>query len=444
MDLSALEGRRVALLGAGIDVTALLGALRDVGAREIVAFDDAADLREDAVAGLAALGAVVRPTSELAARASAGSLDVIVRSPGFNRYRPELVSFIERGSMTTPIDLWLGTYGSSHHVTIVTGTKGKSTTTTCLAVLLRAVSVGGAAPIVMGNIGVPAWSIPAEDATSDRPIVCELSSFQASDTSYVADLAIVTSLGVDHVDWHGTVERYHADKLGPVRRARSVIGCDSDTQVRALLAEIGGTPVGVAALLEGRGAALEAFFGSLPAHLAANFSLAVAAAEQIASGRIDDRTVLDALASVEPLPGRQRTVGIVRGVEAVDNALASNPLATAAGLASYPGRHVWLILGGADRGVPLDPILEALRRRDADSVTLIGIPHTGAALCEALAGEPAVRTTFVAESIDAAVDLVAPVSVHDVVLFSPSAPTPPELGTWVDRSAAFVAAVDRA
>ncbi len=437
MDLESLRGRRVALLGAGTDVTALIPHLVGVEPAVVVAFDDAAYRLSDAAATvLADAGIEVRETERLASDEL--GFDVAVRSPGFNRYRHELDALRANSLMTTPVDLWFGTHGKSHVVTIVTGTKGKSTTTTALAALLADLD-----PIVMGNIGVPPWSIATEAAQSSRPVICELSSFQASDTSYVADLAVLTSLGIDHVDWHGTVERYHDDKLGPVRRARAAIGCAGDAAVAAALGEFGGIAVDVASITADRSDALAAFFATLPAHIASNFALAVAAAERIGAALLADDVIIETLGAVDALPGRQRSLGTSGGVEAVDNALASNPLASAAGLDSYPGRHVWMIVGGADRGVPLDPLVEALGRRSPGSVTLVGIPHSGPALCAALGSHPAVRRTMDAESIVDAVAMLDPIGDDDVLLFSPTAPTPPEQGTWVDRSAAFVAAVEQ-
>ena len=268
-----------------------------------------------------------------------------------------------------------------------------------------------------------------------------MSSFQAADTVYRADVAVLTALGVDHVDWHGTVERYHADKLGPVRRAGLVIAAASDPACATVVAECGGELVDVEMVTEGRSPELRSFFEPIPRHLAQDFALALVAAERLAGAALDDAWVIESLDRLEALPGRQRPVGSVRGVEAVDDALASNPLAGAVALDSHPDRHVWMIVGGADRGVPLTPLLDALERRRDGSVTLIGIPHSGATLCDELAAHRAVRGTFVADSIAVAVDLVEPTGTDDLLLFSPCAPTPVEQGSWAERSAAFGAAV---
>lgn len=433
MELRSLEGQRVGLLGVGIDMAALVPHIVRVGATSVCAFDDGVERFSVATTELLARSGIeVRPTSAIGER----PLDVVVRSPGFNRYRGELDELRSVETMTTPIDLWLGTHGATHHVTLVTGTKGKSTTTSAFAALIAHLE-----PIVMGNIGVPAWSIDGEAAASGRPVICELSSFQAADTTYVADLAVLTVLGVDHVDWHGTVERYQADKLGPVRRARIVIAGAADPATAAAVAECDGELVTVDSVSAGRSPELRALLGAIPRHLADDFALALTAAECVAAATLDDAWVIETLDRLEALPGRQRSVGSVRGVEAVDDALASNPLAGAVALDSYPGRHVWMIVGGADRGVPLTPLIDALDRRRDASVCLIGIPHSGAVLCDELGAHRAVRSTLLAESIQAAVDAVEPIGADDLVLFSPCAPTPTEMGSWVDRSAAFVAAV---
>ena len=90
----------------------------------------------------------------------------------------------------------------------ITGTKGKSTTTALAVHLLSGLGVDARAG---GNIGQPPWD-PAVGPAPDYWIV-ETSSFQVPDLDNAPRVVAVTSLSPDHLDWHGTVERYYADKL---------------------------------------------------------------------------------------------------------------------------------------------------------------------------------------------------------------------------------------
>ena len=93
-------------------------------------------------------------------------------------------------------------------VACITGTKGKSTTTALAVHLLRGLGVDARAG---GNIGLPPWD-PAGGPAPDYWII-ETSSFQVPDLQNAPSVVAVTSLSPDHLDWHGTVERYYADKL---------------------------------------------------------------------------------------------------------------------------------------------------------------------------------------------------------------------------------------
>jgi len=88
----------------------------------------------------------------------------------------------------------------------VTGTKGKSTTATVIAHLLRQVT----ATELAGNIGRPVIELLD---TRGHMVVCELSSYQIADLTIGPEVAVLTNLYREHTDWHGSEEQYRADKL---------------------------------------------------------------------------------------------------------------------------------------------------------------------------------------------------------------------------------------
>ena len=100
----------------------------------------------------------------------------------------------------------------SERVVAITGTKGKSTTTSLVTFFLSCI---GERAQRLGNIGQPPYD-PAID-TSTGWLVLEVSSFQVVDLDRAPSVVVVTSLGEDHIDWHGSLEQYRSDKLSLTR-----------------------------------------------------------------------------------------------------------------------------------------------------------------------------------------------------------------------------------
>jgi UDP-N-acetylmuramoylalanine--D-glutamate ligase len=148
--------------------------------------------------------------------------------------------------------------------------------------------------------------------------------------------------------------------------------------------------------------------------------------------------VESAMSSFGGLPSRCAVAGERSGRTYVDDALASNPFASAASVAVFDGRPLTLIVGGADRGVDPGPLIDALAALDPRASVVVLPPDPGR-LAGALAG--------VAGAVRLASDLTGAVALADdltpeggVVLFSPGAPTPEGGGGYSERSREFIAA----
>jgi UDP-N-acetylmuramoylalanine--D-glutamate ligase len=220
--LDDLTQKRVVLLGMGTDMQAALGAILAANPAQVALVDEAASQgsemgsRASVHTGLHSElhgGSAVDVTAEqlplISVDQAAETAQIFVRSPGFPKYLPQLVEAMQRGAlMTTPLDLWMGSLDPSQRVVAVTGTKGKSTTTDLIGHFAAEV---GLQVGLAGNLGIPVFSA---DWDSSAPVlVLEVSSYQAADLQQAPSIAVLTSLTEDHLDWHGGVERYHADKL---------------------------------------------------------------------------------------------------------------------------------------------------------------------------------------------------------------------------------------
>ncbi len=207
MRFSQLDGLRVGVWGAGREIRSFADQLaRRLPAATIVlaVFDGEppADVRE------ALRSPDVRLLTGAQAAPALSQCDIVVRSPGVSRYRPELVALSTAGiPVTTATSLWLAERGGGG-VIGVTGTKGKSTTAALISHLAAA---AGLRVGLAGNIGVPALDL-LDHPDCDLAVV-ELSSYQIADLATGPQVALVTNLFREHVDWHGSEQAYRADKL---------------------------------------------------------------------------------------------------------------------------------------------------------------------------------------------------------------------------------------
>ncbi|HET8931669.1 MAG TPA: Mur ligase family protein [Acidimicrobiales bacterium] len=422
---SDFTGTDVVLLGVGVETLSVLPHLAplDVGALRIVetarpTAEQARQLEDNGIDSESLLAEVP------------DSADVVLRSPGFPRHRPDVDALYEHARFgTTPTGLWLAARGPRGTV-VVTGTKGKSSTATMIAAGLEHCGVPA---FLAGNIGTAAWS---HDPHRDGVAVVELSSYQGADLLTTGEVAVLTLLADDHLDWHGSAAAYRHDKL-------RILGPDP------------ATPTSMVRLaLEGED--LPAELGARVTRVSAdgdyrhrNTALAVAAvrAELSALGAAlpdtDELTcVLDG--HYPQLASRFEVVPSDDDITWIDDALGSNPSATAAALERLAPGPAVLICGGHDRGVTLDPVHTALTEWPADALSVIWLGDADDHRVAELAADPAVAGVEAVTSMAAAVKVAAAKApAGSTVVFSPLAPTQRSMGNWADRSRAFRTAIDQ-
>lgn len=423
MRLADIEGRRVVLLGLGADVVAALPEILDAGPADVRLVLD------DPLAQAPGAEAVEARLERVALDDAAASAEVFVRAPGFPRYQPSLLDALERGArMTTPLDLWMGTQGPGRTVVGITGTKGKSTVTRMVGLLAEAqgLRVG-----VAGNIGPPVFG---DGWDRDAPrVALEISSYQAADLHHVPDVAAIPFLAQDHVSWHGGVDRYLADKLRVLRNEGGTVATVlvAEAAGRALdeIAAMGIEPVVVGA---------PSVDPEIPVQRVRNAALAAAVVARIGGhAPTGDQIVAAARAS---MPGRLDRCEGPSDLFCIDDALASNPAATAAALAWLRGlgRPTIVLLGGQDRDVDPTPLVEEAARWSGDSLRAVVLPDTGADLARSCSIQVVASARTVEEAVETALDASMP---DTAILFSPAAATPARVGNWETRSSAFRSAL---
>ena len=418
-----LAGRRVGVFGYGIEGHATESRLRLLGAHCVLVDDD-----PDA-------GVLVTGDGGIEALATC---DVVVKSPGIARRRRDVLELESRVPVTSALNLWLLDADRSR-VIGVTGTKGKSTTTALVDFFLGCL---GEHSQRLGNIGLPPYD-PSVD-TSVGWCVVEISSYQCVDVTVSPRVVVVTSLGADHLDWHGGLAQYQRDKLSLTRAAGAHVTIVPDvTELTSRIDELGGEVVVVPPDDSGLASRLHL----LGAHNDQNVAIAIETVAR-ATGR-DRREVLQAALAhadgFEPLAGRLTLIARERDGERtwryVDDGLATAPLPTVAALEVFADDPVALIVGGFDRGVDYGPLARAVGDRRA-ATTLITTGDVGARIGATVAANAPAVTQYAAADLDDAVGYArAFLAEGGVVLLSPAAPSFDHYRNWEARSADFARAV---
>lgn len=432
MRIADLAGRRVAVWGVGREGRAAIHALRQhCGAQHLTLFCGTAEV-DAARAFDAALEIVVGDPDA----ATLGRFDVVVKSPGISAYKPALLAVQAQGTQfTSGTALWFGEQPDAR-VIAVTGTKGKSTTSALIAHLARSLGVRTA---LAGNIGLPLLELLGQQA---ELWVIELSSFQTGEAGPL-ELGVITSLYEEHLDWHGSRERYVADKLKLADASRrllvnalqpALLQRTQQHPQRLLFGQPDGWHVADGFI---RRDTREVFpIDQLTApglHNALNACAALAALEAIG---MDALAAAPALAHFRPLPHRLQPLGEHDGWHWVNDSISTTPLATLAALESLHGRMVTVLVGGHDRGLDWTTFVDAMRSAPPNAIICMGSngARIEAALHAAKVHSPMVRVDNLASAV---AEAKARTPQDGVILLSPGAPSFDQFKDYAERGRQF-------
>jgi UDP-N-acetylmuramoylalanine--D-glutamate ligase len=374
-----LSGAAVLIAGARVTGRALLAALTPLGARITLTDDSPSALQTYAQNGVA----VIDPAN---AAVTITDYDLVVTSPGFPPTAPVLAAAAAAG-----IPIWgdvelawrldnSGRYGPPRRWLVVTGTNGKTTTTSMLHAMLVA---AGRRALLCGNIGDPVLDVLDQQA---ELLAVELSSFQLHwAPSLRPEAGVVLNVAEDHLDWHGTMDAYARDKARVLDGRVAIVGLDDP--VAAGLLSTATAPVRVGFRLgepaPGElgvrdGVLIDNAFGeqvalaqaaSIPVAGPVGLLDALGAAALARAVAVAPQAIADALAGFRVGRHRAEVVDVVDGVTYVDDSKATNPHAAQASIAAYP-RVVW-IAGGLLKGASVEELVGAVANRLVAAV-LIG------------------------------------------------------------------------
>ena len=430
-----IQGKKVAFIGAGVSHKRCIEQFVELGAqvtlcdqkKSIEDFGDYADtLRRLNVA----LSLGEHYTDGFAGQ------DIIMRTPGYEYFKPELQAAKAAGAMvTSEVELFFEFCPCE--IVAVTGSDGKTTTTTLISKMFEA---AGRKVFLGGNIGA-ALLPQLTDVTPDAVAVVELSSFQLISMRRSPKVAVVTNVTPNHLDHHKDMQEYIDAKrnilLWQVPPCRAVLGYENDI-TRAMQSDCKGEQVWFTRLHEtDRGAFLRASDDTLcyaengvvtpvlpraeiklrGLHNVENLLTAIAAVW----GRVPVEAMRQVGSTFTGVEHRIEPVRVLDGVTYYNDSIASSPTRTIAGLRSFDQKII-LIAGGYDKKIPYEPLAPEII---AHVKTLVLMGATGPRIEKAVREHPdfdeSKLTILHADNMQHAVELArSAAQPGDVVSLSPA------------------------
>jgi len=369
---------------------------------------------------------------------TARPFDVILRSPGVSIHHGPLRAAIEAGrDVTTGLNLWFAEHRPDN-VIAITGTKGKSTTTTVIAHLLRR---AGRDVLLAGNIGLPVLDLDRRPESADH-VVLELSSYQLADLDAELALGVLLNLHPEHVDWHGDHDQYADDKCRIIELSRVLVVNGDDRELAARAAghpdprwfSVAEREVRAGSVALARDDLHDALDRSELTGLHQQWNVAAALAT-VAEVGVPADDALDFLADVVPLPHRLQVVAD-DGRRWVDDSISTIPEAAVAALRAFPDDPVTLLAGGYDRQQDHAVLVAAARAHGR--VRVITMPDTGVRFADDLRTSAPDVEVHEAADLEAAVARAAAITARGgVILLSPAAPSYGNFRSFEERGDRF-------
>ena len=432
-----IQNKIVAVVGLGISNTPLLNFLRSCGAKKITARDKKENIEKtDGIFYI--LGEnYLDDLNE----------DIIFKTPGIRRDLPQFKDAVNSGSLLTcEMELF---FMLCPAVTVaVTGSEGKTTTTTIIGEILKA---GGKTVHVGGNIGEPLLS-KIETIKKDDYAVVELSSFQLFDLdngNFAPDYAVITNITPNHLDWHKDMEEYIAAKKIIYKNQKETdrlvlsfdneithsIKCGASTVFFSANILPGGVYFDGKSIYAGGKKILDkSDIFMQGAHNILNYMAAIGVTHDI----VAREAIVSAAQNIKGIEHRIEYVRNFGGVAYYNSSIDSSPTRTIAALCSFESDapNIIVILGGSDKKISFEPLAPAVHAKTKAAV-LYG--ETKEKIKQCLDGyKNGGLTIKVSDSFDAAVSEAKNLAGDgDIVLLSPACASLDCFKNFEERGARF-------
>ena len=352
----SLKGKKIAVLGLGVSNRPLVRMLLEAGCHVTGCDRTARESLDQEVLDLETQGCVLKVGEGYLDGLEA---DLVFRTPGMHPNNPALVALRDGGAeVTSEMEIFFECCPCT--ILAVTGSDGKTTTTTLVSEMLKA---AGKTVWLGGNIGTPLLPLCRQMKEEDFAVV-ELSSFQLMDMQRSPHVAVVTNLAPNHLDVHKDMEEYiwAKENLFRFQNENDVLILNADNEITAGFKGNGETKFfsrkkqtnGVweenGTVYRNGKALMETSDILIPGeHNIENYMAAILAVE----GLVEDETIRQVAKTFGGVEHRIELVRIKDGVRYYNDSIASSPTRTIAGLKSFPEK-VLLIAGGYDKHIPYD------------------------------------------------------------------------------------------
>ena len=404
--LNRLHGKKILILGFGREGKSSLAFVKKYLPEAEVAVADKNQLEGVKHSGERYLEAVYE-------------YDIVIKTPGIS-----LKDFDTKGvEITSQTDLFLSQF---HRQTIgISGTKGKSTTTSLIYHLLKS---SGRDAILTGNIGIPCFDV-MEQIGPESIVVYELSAHQLEYVHNGPRVGVLLNVFEEHLDHFGTFERYKHAKFNLLR----FMGEEDFAVVHdALMMETLGLGVNSVVFSQME---FDIDVEALPVlgpHNLLNVKAALCACEAYG---IDSREVIPHLYSFKPLEHRLEPVGAFGGVTFVNDSISTIPQAAIAACQTL-GRVDFLLLGGFDRDIDYKPLVEYMEGHPVPHLLFTG--KAGERMMQLMEERGVASNLVVYRNMEEAFDyLKNHAQTGDVCLLSPAASSYDQYKNFEERGAKF-------
>lgn len=350
--------------------------------------------------------------------------DILIKSPGVSLYRKEIMQAKDKGVIiTSSTNLFFANKNPKAIVIAITGTKGKSTTSSLLA---HTLTMLGQKTVLGGNIGVPLVDLIDTEANY---IVAELSSYQCADFMGAVNIGVLVNLYPEHLPWHGSHEQYYQDKLNMISTAQIQIlnALDERTNTYAKTDKRFKNAIYFNDTIHEDG---EWFYdGDTKLFECASLNLtgehnrknACAVLNIIKQLELDLTACKEAFKTFQPLPHRLQIVAQKNGLTFVDDSISTTPETAIAAMKAFGhNTPITLIIGGEDRGQDFTELITYIKQYK--NISLITLPDTGNRITQSViqCNIPIHPCTTMTEAVQTAVNITP---LNGLVLLSPAAPS---------------------
>ena len=437
---NSLKEKKIAVLGLGVSNRPLVRLLLEYGCSVIGCDKTPGEKLDGEILELEKLGCTLQVGDTYLDELTA---DIVFRTPGMHPANPALESLRAAGAqITSEMDVFFRLCPCK--ILAVTGSDGKTTTTTLISEMLKA---AGKTVWLGGNIGTPLLPLCRQMKETDYAVV-ELSSFQLMDMTRSAHIAVVTNLAPNHLDVHKDMAEYVQAKknIFAFQDSDCKLVLNADNAITDSFTGNGSTKkfsrqgsgdvwMGDGMIFRGETPVLNTADILIPGvHNIENYMAAILAVE----GLVEDEVIRQVAQSFGGVEHRIELVRVKDGVRFYNDSIASSPSRTIAGLNSFPEK-VLLIAGGYDKHIPFDVlgpyVCRSVKKLFLNGATAEKIRAAVEACPEYVPGKPEIVEC--GDFTSAVLAAAKAAQKGDVVLMSPACAAFDQFKNFMERGAYY-------